>query len=179
MSLPGLQFNPAIAQFIRWSARGSCGQRGCTDEECRCAICDKPVGVAESDPRWLGHDPDCCGCELCADDVPPMLFRGEGKQMEQAQFHMACFLKLLAPATPEAQRTGTTAELRIRHRWIPLSRCELMLDPEGRVQIRQPDIDHGRVYCVCMGCHQHTYIETKWVGFYLGAPRPRALIQVP
>jgi putative methionine-R-sulfoxide reductase with GAF domain len=26
------------------------------------------------------------------------------------------------------------------------------------------------VYCVCMACLHHTYVETDWVGFYLGGP---------
>lgn len=42
-----------------------------------------------------------------------------------------------------------------------------MLDAGGRVIIRQPDTCEGRVYCVCMKCHHHTYIVTKWVGHYL------------
>lgn len=61
-----------------------------------------------------------------------------------------------------------------RHKWIPLSfvfECQL-LDVEGRVKIRQPDADGGRVYCVCMKCHSHTYMQTKWVGFYISDPTP-------
>jgi hypothetical protein len=62
-----------------------------------------------------------------------------------------------------------------RHKckWIPLSFVfeTQLLDPNGRVQIRQPNTDKGRVYCVCMGCHQHTYIETKWAGYYIRCER--------
>jgi hypothetical protein len=56
------------------------------------------------------------------------------------------------------------------HKWQPLSFVfeTQLLDPHGRVQIRQPAIQEGRVYCVCMGCAHHTYIETDWVGYYLG-----------
>ena len=31
---------------IRWSKRGSCGNAGCTDLECCCALCAEPIGVA-------------------------------------------------------------------------------------------------------------------------------------
>lgn len=58
------------------------------------------------------------------------------------------------------------------HEWQPISfRFEgQLLDGNGRVLIRQPDLNRGRVYCVCMKCHSHTYIETKWVGYYLTPP---------
>jgi len=82
---------PEAATQIRWSTRGSCGNAGCTDPECRCALCGQPIGVAEDDPRWGFHDEFCNDCDLCRDQVPVMLFRGDGKQMEQAQFHTCCF----------------------------------------------------------------------------------------
>lgn len=58
------------------------------------------------------------------------------------------------------------------HDWQPLSFVfeTQLLDRDGRVAVRQPDTDKGRVYCVCMRCHQHTYIVTKWVGFFLPDP---------
>ncbi len=58
------------------------------------------------------------------------------------------------------------------HSWQPLSFVfeTQLLDGSGRVQIRQPNIDAGRVYCVCMKCHHHTYIETKWVGYFVSTP---------
>ena len=90
--------NPEVMQTIRWSRRGSCGRSGCSDPECACALCGKPIGVNEDDPRWDEHQEYCGGCELCSDEVPIMLFRGEGKQMKQAQFHSACFETLLAKA---------------------------------------------------------------------------------
>lgn len=77
---------------IRWSRRGSCGESGCTDSECCCSFCQKPIGVPESDPRWETHPEYCEECDLCRDMIPIQLFRGEGKQMEQASFHKACFL---------------------------------------------------------------------------------------
>lgn len=55
------------------------------------------------------------------------------------------------------------------HRWQPVSFVfeTQLLDPHGRVHVRQPDIERGRVYLVCMPCRQHTYIETTWAGYYL------------
>ena len=88
----------SLALTIRWSSRGSCGEAGCADEDCVCALCGKPIGIPEEDPRWLAHGVgECFGCELCADQIPSMLFRGEGKDMQQAAFHHACFERLLLP----------------------------------------------------------------------------------
>lgn len=58
------------------------------------------------------------------------------------------------------------------HAWQPVSfRFETqVLDEYGRVNIRQPDLDKANVYCVCLGCNSWTYVETKWVGYYLGGP---------
>ena len=58
------------------------------------------------------------------------------------------------------------------HEWQPLSFVfeSQLLDREGRVLVRQPDTEEGRVYCVCMRCHSHTYIVTEWAGFYLPDP---------
>ena len=61
------------------------------------ALCAQPIGIPETDPRWDGHDPDCGGCELCEDEVPIILFRGEGREMLQAAFHQRCFERLLEP----------------------------------------------------------------------------------
>ena len=79
---------------IRWSKRGSCGNPGCKDPECGCALCGLPIGVPEDDPRWEKHGEWCNDCDLCRDQVPLMLFRGEGKATEQAQFHNRCFEKI-------------------------------------------------------------------------------------
>ncbi|MEU3899773.1 hypothetical protein [Streptomyces sp. NPDC045251] len=59
-----------------------------------------------------------------------------------------------------------------QHQWQPLSFVfeTQLLDRDGRVLARQPAIDGGRVYAVCMPCRSHTYIETSWVGYYLGRP---------
>lgn len=89
-----LNLNERIAE-VRWS-KGSCGVSGCKDPECVCALCAQPIGISENDTRWDGHDPDCFGCELCEDEVPITLFRGEGKDMLQATFHNKCFEKVLA-----------------------------------------------------------------------------------
>ncbi len=58
------------------------------------------------------------------------------------------------------------------HEWQPLSFVfeSQLLDNDGRVLIRQPAIDNGRVYCVCMKCHQHTYLVTQWAGFFIPSP---------
>ena len=58
------------------------------------------------------------------------------------------------------------------HEWQPLSFVfeSQLLDKDGRVLIRQPSLDDGRVYCVCMKCHSHTYIVTKWANFYIPDP---------
>jgi len=90
----GIALNERAAE-IRWS-KGSCGVSGCSDPECVCALCAQAIGIKETDPRWDGHDPDCFGCKLCEDEVPMILFRGEGKKMKQAAFHTKCFEKLLA-----------------------------------------------------------------------------------
>jgi len=55
-----------------------------------------------------------------------------------------------------------------------------MLDPAGGMQprmdivpqVRMPDPQQGRVYCVCMKCASHTYITTQFVGFQLGGDCP-------
>lgn len=83
-----------FAGAIRWSRRGSCSEPGCKDPECGCSICGEPIGVSEDDPRWESHPEYCGDCELCRDQVPIILFRGEGEAMEQAQFHAACFEKV-------------------------------------------------------------------------------------
>lgn len=54
------------------------------------------------------------------------------------------------------------------HKWTPLSFVfeTQLLDANGRVRIRQPDLHNARVYCVCMKCHSYTYTENNWVGYY-------------
>jgi hypothetical protein len=86
---------PPYAHAIRWSKHGSCGNPGCKDKQCCCAFCGLPIGTPKDDPRWDDHDQWCGDCELCRDQVPIMLFRGEGKQMEQASFHGLCFEKIV------------------------------------------------------------------------------------
>lgn len=59
------------------------------------------------------------------------------------------------------------------HDWQPVSFVfEIqLLGHEGRVEIRQPDTEAGQVYLVCLGCAQHTYIETSWAQYRLeGSP---------
>lgn len=81
-----IKFNERASE-IRWST-GSCGNSGCSDPECVCALCAKPLGVSEGDAT---HDPDCEGCERCEDNVPTIIFREEGTDLKQAAFHRACF----------------------------------------------------------------------------------------
>jgi len=92
------EIKAAYAPEIHWSSRGSCGNPGCTDPECRCALCQQPIGVSEDDPRWSEHDEEYCGddnCELCRDQVPIICFRGEGHLMQQASFHTKCFEQIV------------------------------------------------------------------------------------
>ena len=74
----------------------------------------------------------------------------------------------------DRQNTKWSEEIagRCKHRWQPLSFVfeTQMLDKDGRVLAKQPDLARGRVYCVCMKCCAHTYIETAWVGYYLNSP---------
>jgi hypothetical protein len=90
------KLRPEMGDFIRWSRRGSCGRSGCADPECVCALCQKPIGMPDEDEHWRSHDDDgCAGCEVCEGRVPLTLFRGEGKQCEEARVHDACFRRLL------------------------------------------------------------------------------------
>ncbi len=38
------------------------------------------------------------------------------------------------------------------------------LDARGGVEIRQPDLEVGRVYFICRGCACHTFMTTQWLG---------------
>lgn len=93
-----LELNPEVAAQIRWSSRGSCGNAGCTDPECCCSLCGEAIGLPEDDPAVQEHLKACDGCELCDHQVPLILFRGEGKAMQQAQFCNHCFEKLTGMA---------------------------------------------------------------------------------
>lgn len=86
---------------VRWS-RGSCGEAGCADPDCVCALCARPIGISEDEPRWRDHEADCFGCELCEDDVPVILWRGEGKNTREARFHVRCFERLVEPGRKAA-----------------------------------------------------------------------------
>jgi hypothetical protein len=90
-----LSLKPETFTAIVWSPRPPCGERGCSDPECLCGLCRLPIGVADDDSRWQEHSEFCMECELCRDQVPAILFRGEGKTMEEAQFHWSCFTKLV------------------------------------------------------------------------------------
>lgn len=55
------------------------------------------------------------------------------------------------------------------HEWQPLSFAfeTQLLDADGRVRVRQPDLNAGKVFFVCASCSSHTYMRTQWVGFQL------------
>ena len=52
------------------------------------------------------------------------------------------------------------------HNWEAVSMAfeTQLLDEHGRVQVRQPDLNEGRVYFICRGCASHTYMTTQWIG---------------
>lgn len=56
------------------------------------------------------------------------------------------------------------------HVWQPCSfRFETqLLDDRGRVLARQPDLDAGRVYFICMKCRGFSFADFSYVGFQLG-----------
>ena len=72
------------------------------------------------------------------------------------------------------QNTKWSKEIagKCKHKWQPISFVfeTQMLDSSGRVLMKAPDINSGRVYCVCMKCYSHTYVKTGWVGYYIGSP---------
>lgn len=74
----------------------------------------------------------------------------------------------------DRQNTRWSEEIagKCKHKWQPLSFIfeTQLLDKSGRVQIRQPDLSYGKVFCVCMKCYSHTYVATGWIGYYLGDP---------
>ena len=47
-----------------------------------------------------------------------------------------------------------------KHKWQPLGFQDNSL----------PSLSNAQVYCVCMKCCGYTYIETAWVGYYIGSP---------
>lgn len=53
------------------------------------------------------------------------------------------------------------------HEWESVSMVfeTQILDGDGRVRIRQPDLDEGRVYFICRLCACHTYMTTQWIGW--------------
>jgi hypothetical protein len=58
------------------------------------------MGVSEDDPT---HDPECEDCDRCGDNVPIIIFRGEGANCKQAAFHTKCF-SLLTEQAAKADR---------------------------------------------------------------------------
>lgn len=68
--------------------------------------------------------------------------------------------------------TGTLCNDGMPHRWQPLSfRFEKqLLDDQGRVIVRQPDLREANIYVVCMECNTWTYVVAEWAGYYIGSP---------
>ena len=64
----------------------------------------------------------------------------------------------------DRQNTKWAKEIagKCNHDWRPV----LMMNED----YGQPDINSARTYCICMKCCSHTYIETGWVGYYIGSP---------
>ncbi len=50
------------------------------DDSFVCAVCGLPIGFSDDDPKWDGRD-----------QVPMIIFRGAGEEMEHATFHHKCF----------------------------------------------------------------------------------------
>ncbi len=104
------EIQPEFAERIHWNRRGSCGMSGCSDPECCCSFCARPIGVRDEDPRWDDHNEACDECDLCRDRVPVILWRGEGKKMEQAQFHVRCFEHIIGhPSSPPREARSTSS----------------------------------------------------------------------
>lgn len=55
------------------------------------------------------------------------------------------------------------------HNWEPAGMVfeTQLLDNEGRVRVRQPDLEEGRCYFICRMCASHTYMATQWIGYRL------------
>jgi hypothetical protein len=91
MSTARFAFKPDTAARILWHVRPSCNEAGCKDPQCVCSLCGEPIGTPDDDPRWVKHEEDCDDCDVCRDSIPMMIFRGEGRSMQRAQFHGRCF----------------------------------------------------------------------------------------
>lgn len=70
---------------------------------------------------------------------------------------------------PRVVNGETVHPRKCRHAWKPAGMVfeTQLLDGDGRVIIRQPDLDTGRVYLVCLLCASHTYMSTSWTGYRL------------
>lgn len=64
----------------------------------------------------------------------------------------------------DRQNTVWSKEIarKCKHNWQPVS---FTFEAETA-----PDLSNGRVYCVCMKCFSHSYVNTGWIGYYLGDP---------
>jgi hypothetical protein len=91
------------SKIVRWSG-GSCDN---ADDSFVCAVCGLPIGVSEDDPKWDGRD-----------QVPMIIFRGEGEDVEHATFHHGCFeqISIVMACYLGAARTEFTKQLLHRTR---------------------------------------------------------------
>lgn len=101
------RFSTDTAARVLWSVRpcssGDGAGSGCRDPQCVCSLCGEPIGTPEDDPRWMEHDDECSDCDVCRDQVPVILFRGEGRAMQRAQFHTRCLHSIV-----EFKETGSS-----------------------------------------------------------------------
>lgn len=68
------------------------------------------------------------------------------------------------PFDRQNTRWYTEISRNCEHKWQPV---QMVLEKADR---SIPDIVKGRCYCVCMKCMGHTWIETGYVGYYIGSP---------
>ncbi len=66
---------------------------------------------------------------------------------------------------PDRQNTKWMIEIarKCKHKWQPVA---LVLHSGNSPE----SLTNNRTYCVCMKCRSHTYIETAWIGYFLGSP---------
>lgn len=80
-------------------------------------------------------------------------------------------IKMETPDNQEKSKWDQIAR-NCKHNWQPISFVfeSQLLGNEGRVLVKQPNCTAGKVYCVCMKCHSHSYVETVYVGYRLNSP---------
>jgi len=154
------------------------------DGECECHVEHPDRGPAQYRPGEPCSHPGCMShvthpCEGCGRQWGQPRGPTERADFEEDVMAKRSRLPSLAEQRakfgPSADRQGTewaAITRRCKHRWQPVSMVfeTQLLDDRGRVLVRQPDLTHGRCYLVCLKCCAHTYVETGWVGHYVGSP---------